>query len=69
MLAAALLTGAGTGGVASTAAAAAGDPLDVPGPYDATGRDPGAVHLTLDDGPDQMFTPLLLHLLDRKSVV
>ena len=64
MLAAALLTGAGTGGVASTAAAATGDPLGVPGLYEATGRDPGVVHLTFDDGPDQMFTPLLLDLLD-----
>ena len=64
MLAATLLTGAGTGGVASTAAAATGDPLDVPGLYEVTGRDPGVVHLTFDDGPDQMFTPLLLDLLD-----
>lgn len=26
---------------------------------------PGVVHLTFDDGPDQLFTPILLDLLDR----
>lgn len=26
---------------------------------------PGVVHLTFDDGPDQVFTPVLLDLLDR----
>ncbi|MBT6372979.1 MAG: polysaccharide deacetylase family protein [Acidimicrobiaceae bacterium] len=29
------------------------------------GRDPGVVYLTFDDGPDQLFTPILLDLLDR----
>ena len=29
-----------------------------------TSRDPGVVYLTFDDGPDQLFTPILLDLLD-----
>ena len=29
------------------------------------GRDPGVVYLTFDDGPDQLFTPILLDLLDH----
>ena len=62
MLAAVLLTGVGTGSAAPTAAT--GDPLDASGLYETAGRDPGVVHLTFDDGPDQMFTPLLLDLLD-----
>ena len=35
----------------------AGDPL--------FGRDPGVVYLTFDDGPHQLFTPILLDLLDK----
>ena len=62
MLAAALLTGAGTGSAAP--AALTGGSLDASGPYETAGRDPGIVHLTFDDGPDQLFTPLLLDLLD-----
>jgi len=30
--------------------------------------EPGVVHLTFDDGPDQLFTPVLLDLLDRHGV-
>ena len=62
MLAAALLTGAGTGSAAP--AALTDGSLDASGPYETAGRDPGIVHLTFDDGPDQLFTPLLLDLLD-----
>jgi len=29
---------------------------------------PGVVHLTFDDGPDQLFTPVLLDVLDRHGV-
>jgi len=29
------------------------------------GRDPGVVYLTFDDGPDRLFTPVLLDLLDH----
>ena len=29
---------------------------------------PGVVHLTFDDGPDQLFTPVLLDLLDRHGI-
>jgi len=64
MLAAALLTGAGTGSAAPATAAATGDPLDAAGLYETAGRDPGVIYLTFDDGPDQMFTPLLLDLLN-----
>jgi len=32
---------------------------------DPPGRNPGVVHLTFDDGPDQALTPVLLDLLDR----
>lgn len=30
-----------------------------------SGRDPGVVYLTFDDGPDELFTPVLLDLLDH----
>ncbi len=32
------------------------------------GERPGVVRLTFDDGPDQLFTPVLLDLLDRHGV-
>ena len=45
------------------ARAAEGGPADSPVP-ELLGRDPGVVYLTFDDGPDQLFTPILLDLLD-----
>jgi len=65
MLAAALLAGAATGRAASAEAAATGDPPDGSGLSEVMGGDPGVVYLTFDDGPDQLFTPLLLDLLEN----
>jgi len=65
MLVAALLAGAGTGSAVPAAAAPTRDSPEASGPTVVPGRDPGVVYLTFDDGPDQLFTPLLLDLLDR----
>ena len=43
--------------------AVSGQALAGPGPEPK--RDSGVVYLTFDDGPDQVFTPVLLDLLDR----
>ncbi|MEC8946775.1 MAG: polysaccharide deacetylase family protein [Actinomycetota bacterium] len=50
--------------VAGSAGAAVVNAPDQSAP-EMSGRDPGVVYLTFDDGPDELFTPVLLDLLDH----
>ena len=64
VLGGALLAGAGTAGATPEVVTPSVEATFDGGPLEVGGRDPGVVHLTFDDGPDQIFTPMLLDLLD-----